>query len=201
MGRRHQVASAHPGSVLDATARHSTVGRLPVRPARPPPSARGPARRPARAEQVEDQQQYCRAGDGGQPRREVEEPVQGVDVEQLRGGPAAGQRPATPIRQVRKSPCDLLPGTSIFASRPAPRPRTIHAMMPITDSSVSKNLMYGVAGPARQVAVGGISSRGLLPFTGPLRLNGADLKRKLRDCAASSYFPRGSCQISGAISS
>jgi hypothetical protein len=31
-------------------------------------------------------------------------------------------------------PCDLLPGIAILASRPAPRPRTIHAMMPITDS-------------------------------------------------------------------
>src|SRR5580692_5159816 len=44
--------------------------------------------------------------------------------------------PATPIRQVRMRPCDLLPGISILASRPAPRPRMIHAMMPITDSSV-----------------------------------------------------------------
>ena len=61
--------------------------------------------------------------------------------------------------------------------------------------------MYKVAGPARQVAVGGISSRGLLPFTGPLRLNGADLKRKLRCCTASPYFPGDSRQISGAIPS
>src|ERR1035437_9014796 len=42
--------------------------------------------------------------------------------------------PRTPITQVRMRPCDLLPGISILASRPAPRPRTIHAMMPITDS-------------------------------------------------------------------
>src|ERR1700691_2266348 len=48
--------------------------------------------------------------------------------------------PATPIRQVRMRPCDLLPGISILASRPPPRPRTIHAMMPITDSSVSDEI-------------------------------------------------------------
>jgi hypothetical protein len=29
-----------------------------------------------------------------------------------------------------------------------------------------RNLTYGVAGPARQIAVGEINSRGLLPFTG-----------------------------------
>src|ERR1700728_1452555 len=51
--------------------------------------------------------------------------------------------PATPIRQVRMRPCDLLPGISILASRPAPRPRTIHAMMPITDSSVSDEIDMG----------------------------------------------------------
>src|SRR6185437_6894720 len=48
--------------------------------------------------------------------------------------------PATPIRQVRMRPCDLLPGISILASSPAPRPRTIHAMMPMTDSSVSNEI-------------------------------------------------------------
>src|SRR5487761_1873679 len=36
--------------------------------------------------------------------------------------------PATPITQVMTRPCDLLPGISILASKPAPRPRTIHAM-------------------------------------------------------------------------
>src|SRR5260370_4949380 len=45
--------------------------------------------------------------------------------------------PAMPIRQVRIRPCCLLPGTAILASRPAPSPRTIQAMMPITDSLVS----------------------------------------------------------------
>src|SRR5258708_29717761 len=45
--------------------------------------------------------------------------------------------PAMPIRQVRMRPCCLLPGIAMLASRPAPSPRTIQAMMPITDSLVS----------------------------------------------------------------
>jgi WhiB family redox-sensing transcriptional regulator len=49
-----------------------------------PPAAAGA---PPRGDQVEDQQEDGRAGDGGQPGGEVEEPVQGVDVEQLRGEP------------------------------------------------------------------------------------------------------------------
>ena len=40
--------------------------------------------------------------------------------------------PAIPITQVRMRPCDLLPGISRLAIRPAARPRTIHAMMPLT---------------------------------------------------------------------
>src|SRR3984957_8525698 len=40
--------------------------------------------------------------------------------------------PAMPITHVMMRPCDLLPGISILASRPAPSPRTIHAMTPIT---------------------------------------------------------------------
>src|SRR5579871_1821323 len=40
--------------------------------------------------------------------------------------------PPMPITQVIRRPCDLLPGISILASRPAPSPRTIHAMIPIT---------------------------------------------------------------------
>src|ERR1700726_586617 len=74
--------------------------------------------------------------------------------------------PATPIRQVMMRPCDLRPGTSIFASRPAPRPRTIHAMMPITDSSVSDVNDVWVAGPARRVAVGEEISAGSCPLLG-----------------------------------
>src|SRR6202023_2112919 len=74
--------------------------------------------------------------------------------------------PATPITQVRIRPCDLLPGISILASRPAPRPRTIHAMMLITDSSVSDDNDVRVAGPARQVAVGEITPAGSCPFLG-----------------------------------
>src|SRR5579859_1382617 len=40
--------------------------------------------------------------------------------------------PRMPITHVMMRPCDLLPGISMLASRPAPRPRTIHAMTPIT---------------------------------------------------------------------
>src|SRR5580692_10710837 len=45
--------------------------------------------------------------------------------------------PTMPITQVRMRPCDLLPGISMLASRPATRPRTIQAMMLMTDSLVS----------------------------------------------------------------
>jgi hypothetical protein len=61
-----------------------------------------------------------------------------------------------PITQVRISPCDLLPGISILASKPATRPRTIHAMMPITDSLVSDQVKYAVVSHARQIARGEI---------------------------------------------
>ena len=52
------------------------------------------------------------------------------------GYPAAlpGPGDANQTGQDETLPCDLLPGISILASRPAARPRTIHAMMPITDS-------------------------------------------------------------------
>src|SRR6266568_1425629 len=102
---------------------------------------------------------------------------------------------ATPITQVRIRPCDLRPGISILASRPAPRPRTIHAMMPITDSSVSGEIDIRVAGPARQVAVGESNSCGLLPFSGPLRLYGADPNKKLRFLTASAIFTGRSCRV------
>ena len=59
-----------------------------------------------------------------------------------------------------------------MASRPDPGPRTIHAMMPITDSSVSEELDVRGSGPARLIAMGVINSRGLLPFTWPPRLIG-----------------------------
>src|SRR5271157_5645321 len=85
---------------------------------------------------------------------------------------------ATPITQVRIRPCDLLPGISILASRPAPRPRTIHAMIPITDSSVSDEIDVRVAGPARQIAARENNSCGLLPFSGPLRLSRRRPERK-----------------------
>ena len=46
----------------------------------------------APGEQVADEQQDGRADDGGEPGGQVEEPVQGVHVEQLRGQPAPEQR-------------------------------------------------------------------------------------------------------------
>src|SRR3984957_14963532 len=52
--------------------------------------------------------------------------------------------PAMPITQVMIRPCDLLPGISILASRPAPRPRTIHAMMPITGLLCCDELVAGL---------------------------------------------------------
>src|SRR5207248_1339613 len=68
--------------------------------------------------------------------------------------------PAMPIRQIMSKPCDLLPGIAIWASRPALRPRTIHAMMPITDSLVSDQVRPAVAGHAGWAAGGG---RRILP--------------------------------------
>jgi hypothetical protein len=50
-----------------------------------------------------------------------------------------------------------------LASRPAPRPRTIHAMMPITGSLVSPQVKYAVIGQAGQIAVGDRVSRGCSP--------------------------------------
>src|ERR1700733_12209634 len=39
--------------------------------------------------------------------------------------------PAMPIRQVMIRPCDRRPGISMLPIRPAARPRTIHARMPM----------------------------------------------------------------------
>src|SRR5580693_4296635 len=76
--------------------------------------------------------------------------------------------PAMPIRQVRMRPCDLLPGISILASKPAPRPRTIHAMTPITDSLVqSDQVRYAVVGHAGQIAVGEETLPGVLTVLWP----------------------------------
>ena len=94
-----------------------------------------PAAGPA-GDQVVGEQQDGRSGDGGEPGGQVEEPLQAVDVEQLGSDPAAAQRPGDADQAGDDRPCDLLPGISILASRPAPRPRTIHAMMPITGSLV-----------------------------------------------------------------
>ena len=49
-----------------------------------------PAAGPA-GDQVVDEQQDGRSGDGGEPGGQVEEPLQAVDVEQLGGSPAAEQ--------------------------------------------------------------------------------------------------------------
>src|ERR1700730_11030075 len=56
--------------------------------------------------------------------------------------------PAMPITQVMTRPCDLLPGISILASRPAPRQRAIHAMIPIPGLLCCDELMAGL-GPDR----------------------------------------------------
>src|SRR6476619_6032245 len=74
--------------------------------------------------------------------------------------------PAMPIRQVMIRPCDLLPGISILASKPAPKPRTIHAMIPITDSLVSDQVRYAVVGNAGQIAAGEDFSLGCSPSFG-----------------------------------
>src|ERR1700731_1442539 len=57
-------------------------------------------------------------------------------------------------------PCDLLPGISILASGPAPRPRTIHAMIPITGLLCCDELAAGLVpdrgrgdGPRRGFAI------------------------------------------------
>src|SRR6185437_15539435 len=61
---------------------------------REPAGAGGPAGSAGPGgDQVEDEQQDGGAGDGGEPGGQVEEPVQGVDVEQAGGCPAAAQRP------------------------------------------------------------------------------------------------------------
>src|ERR1700719_2588241 len=52
--------------------------------------------------------------------------------------------PAIPITHVRTRPCDLLPGISRLASRPAPSPRTIHAMIPITGLLCCDELAAGL---------------------------------------------------------
>src|SRR5580704_16282391 len=52
--------------------------------------------------------------------------------------------PPMPITQVMMRLCDLLPGISTLAIRPAPRPRTIHAMMPTTGLLCCDELMAGL---------------------------------------------------------
>ena len=57
-----------------------------------------------------------------------------------------------------------------------------------------------VAGPARQIVVGELSSRGLLPFTGPQCLNGAGLNKKTAAPHCPLYF-EAQLPGSGAMSS
>jgi hypothetical protein len=83
-------------------------------PVRPARTAPGTAGAPPADEEVAGQRQDRRPGYGRQPGGEVEEPVPGDDVEQF------GCR-----------------------SRPAPRPRTIHAIIPVTDSWSVTKLTYG----------------------------------------------------------
>ena len=51
---------------------------------------------PAAVDEVPDEQEDGSSGDGGEPGGEVEESLQGMDVEDLGGGPAAGQCPDDP---------------------------------------------------------------------------------------------------------
>ena len=67
------------GALACLVWRHGSA-RSPARPAGPP-AAPPTAGTPPRGEQVDDHQQDGRANDCGQPGGEVEEPVQGVDVE------------------------------------------------------------------------------------------------------------------------
>src|ERR1700730_10446639 len=59
-------------------------------------------------------------------------------------------------------PCDLLPGISVLASMPAPRPRTIHAMMPITGLLYFGALMAGSV-PDRDLGLAWPRRRDTLP--------------------------------------
>ena len=127
------------------------------------------------------QQQDRRPDDGGQPGVEVEEPVQGVDVKELGGQPAAEQRPDDPDHAGQDQA--LLPATG--DQRVGDKARDEPENDPCDDAhnrllSQCRKLTYGVAGPARQIAVGEINSRGLLPFNKktpvlrcPLKFRGA----------------------------
>src|SRR6202050_4768225 len=94
--------------------------------------------------------------------------------------------PRTPITQVKMRPCDLLPGISILASRPATRPRTIHAMMPITDSLSQRQGDVRGGRSCWEIAVGrGGFSGGVLTAPWPWRLSGTvpcTSKKKFRSC-------------------
>jgi hypothetical protein len=65
---------------------------------------------------------------------EVEEALQRVDVEDLGRQPPAEHGVGDADQAGDDEACCLLPGISRLAMRPANRPRTIQAMMPMTDS-------------------------------------------------------------------
>ena len=136
------------------------------------------------------QQQDGRSGDGGEPGGQVEEPVQGDHVEQLRGQPAPSSAPAMPITHVMTRPCDLLPGISMLASRPAPRPRTIYAMIPITGLLCCDELAAGLV-PDR--GRGGLAPpwlRDTLPsYLSPFSQAGTPGSGKSRKPQTSSHRP------------
>jgi hypothetical protein len=57
-----------------------------------------------------------------------------------------GSAPAMPGMQGIAGSCDLLPGVSVLAVRPAASPGTAHAMTPVTGSFVGDQVACAVAG-------------------------------------------------------
>jgi hypothetical protein len=80
-------------------------------------------------------------------------------------------------------------------SRPAPRPGTIHAMMPITGSLASDEIDVRVAGPARQVAVGEITPAGSCPLLGRCVFYGADRTENSGSWRLPPIFTGRSCRV------
>ncbi len=110
-------------------------------------------------------------------------------------------------RARRPGACALTAGHGSAATRPvhrtgrpAPRPRTIHATIPITDSSVSDEIDVRVAGPARQIAVEKITPTGSCPFLGRYAFHGVGPKEKLRVLHCSRHIHGRSCRVRSNIS-
>src|ERR1035437_5968679 len=91
-------------------------------------------------------------------------------------------------------PCDLLPGISILASRPAARPRTIHAMIPITDSLARDQVAYAGVSHAGEMAMGVGHSR-VLTVPWPVA---SCRHRSVHEKSPSQGIQRDSCAIAGA---